>query len=146
MQTETIKFIASYSLYLIHCYLHVLYLNSYFPIPTLFFLPSLSRTLPLSLTSIFPPSLSSHPLTLPQGILGTDNRRYALDLFRLFPPDPNYTQLEEEEKEGKEGRKGEKEEGVRKEGREEGTRKEGEKNYRHKLAVLRPELIETFMQ
>ena len=150
MQTETIKFIASYSLYLIHCYLHVLYLNSYFLIPTLFFLPSLSRTLPLLLTSIFPPSLSSYPSTLLQGILGTDNRRYALDLFRLFPPDPNYTQLEEEEKEGKEGRKGGKEEGkeegVRKEGREEGTRKEGEKNYRHKLAVLRPELIETFMQ
>ena len=63
-----------------------------------------------------------------QGILGTDNRHYALDLFRIFPPDPNYTKLEDEgEKEG-EG-KGEKEGG-----------------YRHKLAVLRPELLETFLQ
>jgi hypothetical protein len=34
-----------------------------------------------------------------KGILGTDSRRYALDLFRIFPPDPNYTPLEEEEEE-----------------------------------------------
>ena len=71
-----------------------------------------------------------------QGILGTDNRRYALDLFRIFPPDPNYTPLEEEE--GEEG-----------EGEGDGEREgEGERgcSCRHKLAVLRPELLETFLQ
>lgn len=70
-----------------------------------------------------------------KGILGTDNRRYALDLFRIFPPDPNYTELEEEE------------EGKREGGREgEGEKKEEKRGYRHKLAVLRPELLETFLQ
>ena len=68
-----------------------------------------------------------------QGILGTDSRRYALDLFRIFPPDPNYTPLEEEEEE---------EEGEGGEGRE----GEGKKGFRHKLAVFRPELLETFLQ
>ena len=70
-----------------------------------------------------------------QGILGTDSRRYALDLFRIFSPDPNYTPLDEEEGE-RGGEEREKREG-------EG---EGRKGYRHKLAVLRPELMETFLQ
>ena len=31
----------------------------------------------------------------PQGIIGTDGRHYALDLFRLFPPDRVYMDCEE---------------------------------------------------
>ena len=67
-------------------------------------LPSLPLSLPLSL----PPSS--------QGIIGTDGRHYALDLFRVFPPDANYAEADEQ------GR------------------------IRHKLAVLRPELVETFIK
>ena len=79
----------------------------------------------------------------------------------MFPPDPNYTELEEEG-EGKGGGEGEgKKEGERDGGREgergggrEGESKKEEKEneggqkcgYRHKLAVLRPELLETFLQ
>ena len=98
-----------------------------------------------------------------QGILGTDSRRYALDLFRIFPPDANHTPLEEEEGEkGEGGEKGEKGEGGERgekgkgEGGERGEKGEGEggewgegerkKGFRHKLAVLRPELLETFLQ
>ena len=117
-----------------------------------------------------------------QGILGTDNRHYALDLFRLFPPDPNYTdpepeaeveetqktvKVQEEEKsqereerektdtqetpeaektqETQEERKGAE---LKKESGKEGAKQETRKNggYRHRLAVLRPELLETFLQ
>ena len=81
-----------------------------------------------------------------KGILGTDNRRYALDLFRIFPPDPNYTEVDDEDREGegKEEREGDKKgekEGEKKEKR--GTKKSG---CRHKLAVFRPELLESFFQ
>ena len=59
----------------------------------------------------------------------------------MFPPDPNYTELEEEDGGGEgEGEKGKKEEV------KEGGRSEEKRGYRHKLAVLRPELLETFLQ
>ena len=66
-----------------------------------------------------------------KGILGTDNRRYALDLFRIFPPDPNYTEVDDEDREGEEKKE------------KKGTKKSG---CRHKLAVFRPELLESFFQ
>lgn len=56
------------------------------------------------------------PLPSPQGIIGNDSRHYALDLFRIFPPDANFLL------------------------RPEGAR------IRHKMAVLRPEMIDTFLR
>ena len=56
------------------------------------------------------------PPKTPQGIIGNDSRHYALDLFRIFPPDANFLV------------------------RPEGTR------IRHKMAVLRPEMIDTFLR
>eukprot|EP00731_Ephydatia_muelleri_P023577 Em0015g1160a len=57
-----------------------------------------------------------------KGIIGTDGRHYALDLFRLLPPDPNYMGvLASETSDGSEPR------------------------VRHKLSIFRPELIETFV-
>ena len=61
--------------------------------------------------SVLHPSLPS-----PQGIIGNDSRHYALDLFRIFPPDANFLL------------------------RPEGAR------IRHKMAVLRPEMIDTFLR
>ncbi len=49
-----------------------------------------------------------------KGIVGNDRRHYALDLFRIFPPDANYMDVSEGSK------------------------------VRHRMAVLRPELVETF--
>ena len=49
-----------------------------------------------------------------KGIVGNDSRCYALDLFRIYPPDANYMELYEGSK------------------------------FRHRMAVLRPELVETF--
>ncbi len=49
-----------------------------------------------------------------KGIVGNDRRHYALDLFRIFPPDANYMEVSEGSK------------------------------IRHRMAVLRPELVETF--
>lgn len=49
-----------------------------------------------------------------KGIIGNDKRHYALDLFRIFPPDANYMEVSEGSK------------------------------VRHRMAVLRPELVETF--
>ena len=53
---------------------------------------------------------------VPQGIIGADNRHYALDLFRVFPPDANFSGEDEQGK------------------------------FRHKLAVLRPELVEQLVR
>ena len=86
-----------------------------------------------------PTSLCLSLFLVSQGIHGTDNRYYALDLFRIFPPDPNYTQLEEGEG-GEEGSEKEKE------GDERRKTQDEKGGYRHKLAVLRPELLETFLQ
>ena len=57
-----------------------------------------------------------------KGIIGTDGRHYALDLFRLLPPDPNYMGVLASE-----------------------TSDGSEPKVRHKLSVFRPELIETFV-
>ncbi len=57
-----------------------------------------------------------NPLLPLQGIIGNDNRYYALDLFRIFPPDANYMEVAEGAK------------------------------CRHKLAILRPEFIDTFLR
>ena len=51
-----------------------------------------------------------------QGIIGNDNRHYALDLFRIFPPDANYMLVSEGAK------------------------------FRHKMAILRPEFLDTFLR
>lgn len=51
-----------------------------------------------------------------KGIVGNDHRSYALDLFRIFPPDANYMEFEEGAK------------------------------FRHKMAVLRPEFLDTFLR
>ncbi len=60
-------------------------------------------------------------LTLPsslevKGIIGSDHRHYVLDLFRIFPPDANFMDLPEGAK------------------------------FRHKMAVLRPEFLDTFLR
>ena len=51
-----------------------------------------------------------------KGIIGNDRRYYALDLFRIFPPDANFSDLPEGSK------------------------------CRHKMAVLRPEFLDTFLR
>lgn len=51
-----------------------------------------------------------------KGIIGNDRRYYALDLFRIFPPDANFMDLPEGAK------------------------------FRHKMAVLRPEFLDTFLR
>ena len=58
----------------------------------------------------------THIHTHPQGIIGNDSRHYALDLFRIFPPDANFL-----------------------------LRPDGAK-LRHKMAILRPEMIDTFLR
>ena len=152
---------------------HLLY-RFLFSLPSYFFIY-------LHLYNYLLPLTASSPS---QGILGTDNRHYALDLFRLFPPDPNYTdpepeaeveetqktvkvQKEEKSQEREEREKTDtqetpeaektretQEEGkgkgteLKKESGKEGAKQETRKNggYRHRLAVLRPELLETFLQ
>ncbi|KAL1600698.1 Intracellular distribution of mitochondria [Paraconiothyrium brasiliense] len=61
-----------------------------------------------------------------KGLIGTDGRRYALDLYRLTPIDVSWIEehWSEPSKDGKE-----KEEG---------------KDYPHRMATLRPELVESF--
>ncbi|MBE7180242.1 MAG: DUF727 domain-containing protein [Terriglobus roseus] len=61
-----------------------------------------------------------------KGLLGTDGRKYVLDLYRLTPLDVNW--LEKYWKEKKEGESVE----------------DTEKNYPHRMAVLRPELISSY--
>ncbi|KAJ8312586.1 hypothetical protein KUTeg_009959 [Tegillarca granosa] len=63
-----------------------------------------------------------------KGIVGNDQRHYVLDLLRTFPPDINYLNIEGEE--------------LSKVLVEEGFPKE----HRHKLACLRQELIEAFVE
>ncbi|KAK8199348.1 putative eukaryotic translation initiation factor 3 subunit CLU1/TIF31 [Phyllosticta capitalensis] len=59
-----------------------------------------------------------------KGLLGTDGRKYALDLYRISPLDIAW--LEQYWQEPTEGEK------------------EKEKNYPHRMAVLRPELVESY--
>ncbi|CAC5388984.1 TIF31 [Mytilus coruscus] len=63
-----------------------------------------------------------------KGIVGNDQRHYILDLLRTFPPDPNYLKFEDEE--------------LSKTMMEMGFPRQ----FRHKLACLRQELIETFVE
>ena len=60
-----------------------------------------------------------------KGLIGTDGRRYALDLYRLTPVDVSWI----EEHWSEPGKDGEKEEG---------------KDYPHRMATLRPELVESY--
>jgi protein TIF31 len=61
-----------------------------------------------------------------KGLIGTDGRRYALDLYRLTPVDVNWIEehWSEPEKDGKP--------------------KSGDKDYPHRMATLRPELVESY--
>ena len=63
-----------------------------------------------------------------KGIVGNDQRHYILDLLRTFPPDPNFLKIEGEE--------------LSKTMTELGF----PRLHRHKLACLRQELIETFVE
>lgn len=63
-----------------------------------------------------------------KGIVGNDQRHYILDLLRTFPPDVNYLPAEGEELS------------------KEMTGHGYPKQYRHKLACLRQELIEAFVE
>ncbi|KAF9741932.1 eukaryotic translation initiation factor 3 subunit clu1 [Paraphaeosphaeria minitans] len=61
-----------------------------------------------------------------KGLIGTDGRRYALDLYRLTPVDVSW--IEEHWSEPS----------------EDGKEKEEGKDYPHRMATLRPELVESF--
>lgn len=61
----------------------------------------------------------TRPLVILQGIIGSDQRHYALDLFRIFPPDANFVPATTGDAGGK---------------------------YRHNMAVLRPEFLDTFLR
>lgn len=61
-----------------------------------------------------------------KGLIGTDGRRYALDLYRLTPVDVSW--IEEHWSEPS----------------EDGKDKEEGKDYPHRMATLRPELVESF--
>ncbi|XP_066588334.1 clustered mitochondria protein homolog [Prorops nasuta] len=63
-----------------------------------------------------------------KGIIGNDSRHYVLDLLRTFPPDVNFLKLEGVE--------------LSKEARALGFPVE----HKHKLACLRPELIDSFVE
>jgi protein TIF31 len=61
-----------------------------------------------------------------KGLIGTDGRRYALDLYRLTPVDVNWIEEHwcEPDKDGKP--------------------KPADKDYPHRMATLRPELVESY--
>ncbi|KAF2107444.1 clustered mitochondria-domain-containing protein [Lophiotrema nucula] len=61
-----------------------------------------------------------------KGLIGTDGRRYALDLYRLTPVDVAW--IEEHWSEPK----------------KEGSEKPKDKDYPHRMATLRPELVESY--
>ncbi|KAF2834467.1 hypothetical protein M501DRAFT_588341 [Patellaria atrata CBS 101060] len=63
-----------------------------------------------------------------KGLLGTDGRKYALDLYRITPLDVSWLEQywSEPPKEG------------------EGESKDKDKDYPHRMAVLRPELVEAY--
>ncbi|XP_041348382.1 clustered mitochondria protein homolog isoform X2 [Gigantopelta aegis] len=63
-----------------------------------------------------------------KGIIGNDQRHYVLDLLRTFPPDVNYLPVDDDE--------------LSKEVRDQGF----PKSHKHKLACLRQELIEAFVE
>ncbi|OCK75085.1 hypothetical protein K432DRAFT_429645 [Lepidopterella palustris CBS 459.81] len=61
-----------------------------------------------------------------KGLIGTDGRKYALDLYRVTPLDISWLEQYWSEPDI------------------EGSPKPKEKNYPHRMAVLRPELVESF--
>ncbi|KAF2680313.1 hypothetical protein K458DRAFT_392965 [Lentithecium fluviatile CBS 122367] len=61
-----------------------------------------------------------------KGLIGTDGRRYALDLYRLTPVDVNW--IEEHWSEPS----------------KDGKPKPADKDYPHRMATLRPELVESY--
>ncbi|KAK4994666.1 Intracellular distribution of mitochondria [Elasticomyces elasticus] len=61
-----------------------------------------------------------------KGLLGTDGRKYVLDLYRITPLDVVW--LEQHRTEPEDG----------------GDSKESSENYPHRMAVLRPELVESY--
>lgn len=61
-----------------------------------------------------------------KGLIGTDGRRYALDLYRLTPLDVSWI------------------EAFWSDPRKDGESKPKEKDYPHRMATLRPELVESF--
>ncbi|ESO91535.1 hypothetical protein LOTGIDRAFT_176782, partial [Lottia gigantea] len=63
-----------------------------------------------------------------KGIIGNDQRHYILDLLRTFPPDANYLRVKGEE--------------LSKEMKEHGY----PKKHPHKLACLRQELVDAFVE
>ncbi|MEQ2164076.1 hypothetical protein GOODEAATRI_002816 [Goodea atripinnis] len=63
-----------------------------------------------------------------KGIIGNDGRHYILDLLRTFPPDLNFLPVEGEELSAESQRQG------------------FPRQHRHRLACLRQELIEAFVE
>lgn len=63
-----------------------------------------------------------------KGIIGNDGRHYILDLLRTFPPDLNFLPVEGEELSPESVRQG------------------FPRQHRHRLACLRQELIEAFVE
>ncbi|KAF2092310.1 hypothetical protein K490DRAFT_33100 [Saccharata proteae CBS 121410] len=61
-----------------------------------------------------------------KGLLGTDGRKYALDLYRITPLDVPWIEQHWEEP------------------TEDAQAKPKERNYPHRMAILRPELVESF--
>jgi protein TIF31 len=61
-----------------------------------------------------------------KGLIGTDGRRYALDLYRLTPLDVAWIEAHWSEP------------------AKEGESKSADKNYPHRMATLRPELVESY--
>lgn len=62
-----------------------------------------------------------------KGLIGTDGRRYALDLYRLTPLDVSWIETYWSEP-----------------SKEEGVAKPKEKDYPHRMATLRPEMVESY--
>lgn len=61
-----------------------------------------------------------------KGLIGTDGRRYALDLYRLTPLDVSWVEQHWSEP------------------NEDGKPKSADKDYPHRMATLRPELVESY--
>merc|ERR1712019_46459 len=71
-----------------------------------------------------------------KGIIGADGRHYILDLFRTFPPDVNFLDVEKVDRPTIEGMAAPKER----------KKREGEfpTPHKHQLCALRPVMVEAF--
>lgn len=88
----------------------------------------LSKTLHVKKHSVWDKDGKKHTLegsVETKGLLGTDGRKYVLDLYRLTPPDVKW--LEDYWKDGSAGEE-----------------KSNDFDYPHRMAVLRPELVELY--